>query len=50
MTFDPVVMFPQGLFLQRQAAVSEEFADFVTTQLITTRKLWKELCTGSCRL
>lgn len=35
-----------GLFLQRQREVSQEFASFVTKNLLTPDKLWNALSTG----
>lgn len=35
-----------GLFLQRQKEVSQEFASFVTQNLLTPDKLWNALSTG----
>jgi hypothetical protein len=36
----------QGLFLQRQAEVSKEFSTFMTAELLTPSKIWKELSSG----
>ena len=37
----------QGLFLQRQAEVSAEFADFMAANVLTAPQLWRELLSGS---
>ena len=37
----------QGLFLQRQAEVSAEFAQFMAANVLTAPRLWAELLSGS---
>jgi hypothetical protein len=37
----------QGLFLQRQAEVSTEFAQFMSTNVLSAPQLWRELLSGS---
>jgi uncharacterized membrane protein YheB (UPF0754 family) len=37
----------QGLFLQRQKEVSEEFAEFMSSKLLRPSQLWQELATGA---
>ena len=47
---EPVKIGPftlQGLFLRRQAEVSDEFADFMAANVLTARQLWDELLGGS---
>ena len=36
----------QGLFLQRQAEVSEEFSEFMSSKLLQPAQLWQELALG----
>ena len=47
---EPIPIGPfklQGLFLQRQAEVSEEFSDFIVENVLTAPQLWDELLKGS---
>jgi len=37
----------QGLFLRRQAQVSEQFSSFVAENVLTGKQLWEELLSGS---
>ena len=37
----------QGLFLQRQAEVSKEFSVFMTSELLTPKKIWNEVSNGT---
>ena len=43
--FGPFVL--QGLFLKRQAEVSEEFADAMTERLLKSESLWHNVLTGT---
>ncbi len=44
-TIGPIKL--QGLFLQRQAEVSAEFAQFMSANVLTAPQLWRELLSGS---
>ncbi|KAG5181878.1 hypothetical protein JKP88DRAFT_199724, partial [Tribonema minus] len=47
---DPVFFGPfklQGLFLQRQAEVSAEFAEYFTTNVVHSRNIWRVMLLGS---
>eukprot|EP00611_Tribonema_gayanum_P007460 TRINITY_DN1682_c0_g1_i3.p1 TRINITY_DN1682_c0_g1~~TRINITY_DN1682_c0_g1_i3.p1 ORF type:complete len:535 (+),score=139.95 TRINITY_DN1682_c0_g1_i3:708-2312(+) len=47
---DPVFFGPfklQGLFLQRQAEVSAEFAEYFTTNVVNSRNIWRVMLLGS---
>ena len=47
LSLPPSHSLPQGLFLQRQAEVSKEFSVFMTSELLTPKKIWNEVSNGT---